>query len=161
MRDARPGPAGQPSDADLVKRFQSGKNRDDAFMQLFERYGPITYAFLRRRIGNGDVAAEGDWSQAVASLEQIRERTPSRDAALYHGHALLMTGDYGEADEALADAQRKSEELGADLTVVFYVRGVTAIGLHDLDAARRFLSLVAVTDDPLAFEAEKLLGRLE
>jgi len=55
---SHPGQDGKPTDTELVKQFQTGEDRDDAFMQLFERYGPITFAFLRRRIGNGEVAAE-------------------------------------------------------------------------------------------------------
>lgn len=48
----------RPTDDELVRRFQAGDDRDGAFMELFERYGPITLAFLRRRIGNVDLASE-------------------------------------------------------------------------------------------------------
>ena len=44
-------------DRRTVSRFQSGE-REEALRVLFERYGPVTYAFFRRRVGAPDVAAD-------------------------------------------------------------------------------------------------------
>ena len=44
-------------DRRTVSRFQSGE-REEALRVLFERYGPVTYAFFRRRVGAPDVAVE-------------------------------------------------------------------------------------------------------
>jgi len=60
-----------PSDEVLVERFQSGNDPDDAFRQLFERYGATTHAFFRRRIGQSDVAAELNQDLYIAVLEHL------------------------------------------------------------------------------------------
>jgi len=54
-----------------VERFQSGKDPDGAFRQLFERYGPTTHAFFRRRIGQAEVAAEQNQDLYIAVLEHL------------------------------------------------------------------------------------------
>jgi len=62
-------------DEQLVARFRSGADRDGAFFELFERWSPITYAFLRRRIGNADHAAELNqdlWTGILQGLDGFR-----------------------------------------------------------------------------------------
>jgi len=59
------------TDAELVRAFQNGGDRDGAFMVLFERYGPVTHAFLRRRIGNAAVAAELNQDLYLGVLEGL------------------------------------------------------------------------------------------
>jgi RNA polymerase sigma-70 factor (ECF subfamily) len=51
-------PVTDPDDAELVRRFQGGLDREDAYRALFERYYRGTHAFFRRRIGDPDVASE-------------------------------------------------------------------------------------------------------
>ena len=58
-------------DLEIVRRFQSGTDREGAFMVLFDRYGPITYAFLRRRIGNADVAADMNQELFMGVLQSL------------------------------------------------------------------------------------------
>lgn len=68
-------------DAALVRRFQSGQDRERAFMELFERHGPITYGFLRRRIGDPDVAAELNqelFLNALCGLDRFRGESSFR-----------------------------------------------------------------------------------
>jgi len=65
------GAASGTPDETLVERFKSGADREGAFAELFERYGPITYAFLRRRIGNADTAAELNQELYMAVLEGL------------------------------------------------------------------------------------------
>lgn len=59
------------SDEELVQLFQSGSARESAFMTLFERHGPITYGFLRRRIGHSDLAAELNQELYLGVLEGL------------------------------------------------------------------------------------------
>ncbi len=59
------------SDMDLVKAFQSGTDREDSLVELFERYGQITYAFLRRRIGNPEIAAELNQELYIGVMESL------------------------------------------------------------------------------------------
>ncbi|MCP3979463.1 MAG: RNA polymerase sigma factor [bacterium] len=59
------------TDEELVKLFQSGGGREGAFMALFDRYGAMTHAFLRRRIGNADVAAEINQDLYIGVLEGL------------------------------------------------------------------------------------------
>lgn len=61
----------QESDSALVKRFQSGSDRESALIALFERYGQLTYAFLRRRIGNAELAAELNQELYIGVLESL------------------------------------------------------------------------------------------
>jgi len=62
-------------DEDLVRRFQDGTDRDAAIMELFDRYGAMTLAFLTRRIGNPDLAAELNqelYISVIQSLDRFR-----------------------------------------------------------------------------------------
>jgi RNA polymerase sigma-70 factor (ECF subfamily) len=68
-------------DDELVRRFQAGDDREQAFMTLFERHGPITYGFLRRRIGDPDVAAELNqelFLNALCGLDRFRGESSFR-----------------------------------------------------------------------------------
>ena len=64
-------PASAATDEDLVRRFQRGVDREGALLELFDRYGAITQAFLRRRIGSGDIAAELNQDLYIAVLEGL------------------------------------------------------------------------------------------
>lgn len=46
------------SDEDWVRRFQSGSDRETAYLELFRRYNSATHGFFRRRIGSPDLASE-------------------------------------------------------------------------------------------------------
>ncbi len=62
-------------DEELVRRFQDGTDREAAIMELFDRYGAMTLAFLTRRIGNADLAAELNqelYISVIQSLDQFR-----------------------------------------------------------------------------------------
>ena len=63
--------ANSSTDEGLVSQFQSGSNREAAFLVLFDRYGALTYAFLRRRIGNPEIARELNQDLYVGVLESL------------------------------------------------------------------------------------------
>jgi len=68
-------PAETGRDEELVRRFQDGTDREAAIMELFERYGALTQAFLTRRIGNRDLAAELNqelYISVIQSLDRFR-----------------------------------------------------------------------------------------
>ncbi len=46
------------TDEMLVRRFRSGDDLDGVFRDILARYGALTHAFFKRRIGNEDLAAE-------------------------------------------------------------------------------------------------------
>lgn len=58
MDPARPSGLATGDDAELVRRFQSGEDRDGAFHALMERHAATTHAFFRRRVGNPELAAD-------------------------------------------------------------------------------------------------------
>ncbi len=55
----------------LVQRFQDGRDRETAFAELYDRYGPLTLAFLTRRIGNPDLAAEVNQELYIAVIQSL------------------------------------------------------------------------------------------
>lgn len=59
------------SDRQLIELFQSKVDRQRALAELFERYGPVTYAFLRRRIGDAEIAAEVNQDLFISVLESL------------------------------------------------------------------------------------------
>ena len=62
-------------DEELVRRFQDGIDREAAIMELFDRYGALTQAFLARRIGNPDLAADLNqelYISVIQSLDRFR-----------------------------------------------------------------------------------------
>lgn len=59
------------TDEDLVRLFQARADREGAFMALFERHGALTFGFLRRRIGDPDLAAELNQELYIAVLEGL------------------------------------------------------------------------------------------
>ena len=62
-------------DEELVRRFQNGIDREAAIMELFDRYGALTQAFLTRRIGNPDLAADLNqelYISVIQSLDRFR-----------------------------------------------------------------------------------------
>lgn len=62
-------------DEELVRRFQDGIDREAAILELFDRYGALTQAFLTRRIGNPDLAADLNqelYISVIQSLDRFR-----------------------------------------------------------------------------------------
>jgi RNA polymerase sigma-70 factor (ECF subfamily) len=59
------------SDEELVREFQAGAERSAAILELFERHGQLTYAFLRRRTGTPEVARELNQDLYLAVLESL------------------------------------------------------------------------------------------
>lgn len=59
MKNGAPGlyPGADP-DRSLVERFQRGSDREGAIVALFDRHGPTTLGFFRRRVGDPEIAAE-------------------------------------------------------------------------------------------------------
>jgi RNA polymerase sigma-70 factor (ECF subfamily) len=90
--------AGAVADEALVRRFQSGADREGAFVELFERYGPITYAFLRRRIGNADTAAELNQELYMAVLEGLDR---------FRGESSFKTWLFRMAQNRLSNLRRR------------------------------------------------------
>jgi RNA polymerase sigma-70 factor (ECF subfamily) len=90
--------AGAVADEALVQRFQSGADREGAFVELFERYGPITYAFLRRRIGNADTAAELNQELYMAVLEGLDR---------FRGESSFKTWLFRMAQNRLSNLRRR------------------------------------------------------
>ncbi len=71
----------QDPDRENVDRFQSGVGTDVALARLFDRHGPVTYAFFRRRIGNEETAAELNqelWLAVVKALPEFRRQSSFR-----------------------------------------------------------------------------------
>lgn len=63
------------SDEELVRRFRSGREREAAYMALYDRWGPLTLAFLRRRIGDPGRAEELNqdvWLAVLGALDRFR-----------------------------------------------------------------------------------------
>lgn len=88
----------QESDAALVKRFQSGSDRESALIALFERYGQLTYAFLRRRIGNAELAAELNQELYIGVLESLDR---------FRGESSFKTWLFRLAHHRLANLRRR------------------------------------------------------
>lgn len=59
------------SDAGLVERLVSGVDATAAFETLYERYGPVTYAFFRRRTGSAELAAEQNQELYLSVLRHV------------------------------------------------------------------------------------------
>ena len=59
------------TDGALVRRFVSGQQPERAFTELFRRYGTLTHAFFRRRIGDVEVAAEQNQELYLRVLEHL------------------------------------------------------------------------------------------
>ena len=61
----------QRTDEQLVRLYQSGEDREGSLLELFERYGQLTYAFLRRRIGDAEIAAELNQDLYIGVMESL------------------------------------------------------------------------------------------
>ena len=58
-------------DEELVDRYQKGIDPQGALTELYQRYGPATFAFFRRRIGTAEIAAEQNQDLYVSVLEHL------------------------------------------------------------------------------------------
>lgn len=63
--------AAQREDAELVEDLRSGVDATAAFEALYERYGPMTFAFFRRRTGNAELAAEQNQELYISVLRHV------------------------------------------------------------------------------------------
>ena len=61
------------TDEELVRRYHQGLDPEGAVLELYERYRTMTYAFLRRRIGVPDIAAEENQELYVTVLEHLKD----------------------------------------------------------------------------------------
>src|SRR5262245_41481637 len=61
------------SDEELVRRYRQGIDPEGALMELYERYRTMTYAFLRRRIGVPDIAAEENQELYLTVVEHLKD----------------------------------------------------------------------------------------
>lgn len=80
-----------PDDA-LIRRFQSGVDCEGALLALFERYGGLTYGFLRRRIGDAEIAAELNQELYICvmqSLDRFRRDSSFKTWLFQLAHHLL------------------------------------------------------------------------
>lgn len=91
-------PSGVRSDEDLVRRFQSGADREGVMVALFERYGAMTYAFLRRRLGNPDLAAELNQDLYIGVLEGLDR---------FRGRSSFKTWLFRMAQNRLSNLRRR------------------------------------------------------
>jgi RNA polymerase sigma-70 factor (ECF subfamily) len=66
------GPLASLSDEELVRRYQEGLDEEGAMLELYERHRSVTYAFLRRRIGVPEIAAEENQELYVTVLQNLR-----------------------------------------------------------------------------------------
>lgn len=64
-------PRAAATDEELVRGYQTGIDREAALVELFERYGAMTYAFLRRRIGDAQVAEEINQELYIGVIESL------------------------------------------------------------------------------------------
>jgi RNA polymerase sigma-70 factor (ECF subfamily) len=85
-------------DQDLIRRFQSGEDREGALVALFERYGAMTYAFLRRRIGNPDIAMELNQELYIGVMESLDR---------FRGQASFKTWLFRMAQNRLSNLRRR------------------------------------------------------
>jgi len=82
----------RPTDADLVLRCRRGERA--AFDELVDRYRGVTYAVARRKLGNGDAAADAAQEalvEAYCSLASLRD--PARFAAWLRAITLNLCAD--------------------------------------------------------------------
>jgi RNA polymerase sigma-70 factor (ECF subfamily) len=86
------------TDEALVKQFQSGEDREAAIIELFERYGPITYAFLRRRIGDAEIAAEMNQELYIGVMQSLDR---------FRGDSSLKTWLFRLAHHRLSNQRRR------------------------------------------------------
>jgi RNA polymerase sigma-70 factor (ECF subfamily) len=90
--------AAEPTDEQLVRAFQRGSDREGAFMHLFDRYGSMTLAFLRRRIGSPDIAAELNQELYLAVLEGLDR---------FRGESSFKTWLFRMAQNRLSNLRRR------------------------------------------------------
>ncbi len=86
------------TDAELVKRFQSGTDREGSLIAVFERYGQLTYAFLRRRIGDSEIAAELNQDLYIGVMESLDR---------FRGESSLKTWLFRLAHNRLSNQRRR------------------------------------------------------
>jgi RNA polymerase sigma-70 factor (ECF subfamily) len=82
----------------LVRRFQDGRDREGAFAALYDRYGPLTLAFLTRRIGNPDLAAELNQDLYIAVIQSLDR---------FRGESSFKTWLFRMAQNRLSNLRRR------------------------------------------------------
>lgn len=85
-------------DEELVRRFQEGDDREAVILGLFERYGAMTQAFLTRRIGNPDLAAELNQELYISVIQSLDR---------FRGEASFKTWLFRMAQNRLSNLRRR------------------------------------------------------
>ncbi len=85
-------------DAELVRRFKRGTDREAAIVELFDRYGAMTLAFLTRRIGNPDLAAELNQELYISVIQSLDR---------FRGDASFKTWLFRMAQNRLSNLRRR------------------------------------------------------
>jgi RNA polymerase sigma-70 factor (ECF subfamily) len=96
--EARTKASETPDDAELVRRFQQGVDREGAYRALFERYYRSTHAFFRRRVGDADLASE---------LNQDLHTTVYTSLARFRGESSYRTWLFRLALSRLSHLRRR------------------------------------------------------
>jgi len=85
-------------DDELIRRFQDGTDRETAITELFDRYGAMTQAFLARRIGNSDLAAELNQELYISVIQSLDR---------FRGDASFKTWLFRMAQNRLSNLRRR------------------------------------------------------